>query len=64
MKTIIAIAVYLYLVYCTIIFVFKGYSASASVYDVVGYTMANFALIGLMYILGIILLKIIQGEVE
>jgi hypothetical protein len=64
MKSLIAIAVYLYLVYCTIIFVFKGYSTSASVYDAVGYTMANFALLGLMYILGIILLKIIQGEVE
>lgn len=64
MKTLIAIATYLYLVYCTIIFVFKGYSSSSSVYDVVGYTMANFALLGLMYILGIILLKIIQGEVE
>ena len=64
MKSLIAIVVYLYLVYCTIIFVFKGYSTSASVYDAVGYTMANFALLGLMYILGIILLKIIQGEVE
>lgn len=64
MKTIISILTYLYLVYCTIVFVFKGYSISESVYDAVGYTMANFALIGLMYILGIILFKIIQRESE